>query len=623
MEGSITKKYLSCFFLAWGLAGVAFFWLSNHSSFLTYSGALTLVAEVFLDICGFTVAFILYKKTKKQHFLWVGIGLVFAVLADGIYNLNFNILGLSGEGLADLLFEVPFTVFLGCLTFAAFCFIRGKFSFLDKYGVSIILLISLVGVFVFLLSFAIAFQESYSLLEKNAWLLLLITHISQTVFEIISYVLVIVCLAISIRKEQWIFFSGYLSLLSADLGIRVDYVAQTIDQSSPLEYLWVTGLFLMFLGLYLESHRNNVAERELPDSHDLNSTQAIIALVLVAFSGLLILSMGAILLWRSGSGQYTDFLKDLPGILLIVSLCSVQLSFFFSKKLAIILLDVYKVASTDIVIDDSAEQKVRALSAEGEKSSVKEFYDLKRIIVSSRAKLVQMLKTEKTISESSCQLAHELRTPLLSIRGFSKGIERIAEDLGEDNLAGESKRKLVSAQARIIEELDAITCVMDNFLDSMRSHFFNEKRFCLFCVDDMVIESISRYPYVSEYERSLVNYHSQGTSYNLWGERALLIHVMFNLIKNALREIMIVQRGEVSIGLSISNQKKRIIVKDTAGTMNRSKHGRLFDEFFTCSPDGHGIGLGFCKRAVESTGGKIICKYVENEYTEFTLEFCS
>jgi signal transduction histidine kinase len=47
----------------------------------------------------------------------------------------------------------------------------------------------------------------------------------------------------------------------------------------------------------------------------------------------------------------------------------------------------------------------------------------------------------------------------------------------------------------------------------------------------------------------------------------------------------------------------------------------VFDRFFSCTPHGAGIGLTYCKMAMETFRGNITCQSVDGEYTLFTLTF--
>jgi signal transduction histidine kinase len=49
----------------------------------------------------------------------------------------------------------------------------------------------------------------------------------------------------------------------------------------------------------------------------------------------------------------------------------------------------------------------------------------------------------------------------------------------------------------------------------------------------------------------------------------------------------------------------------------------IFDRFFTRTHHGSGIGLTFCKMAMEAFGGDITCESVEGDYTLFVLTFSS
>ena len=49
----------------------------------------------------------------------------------------------------------------------------------------------------------------------------------------------------------------------------------------------------------------------------------------------------------------------------------------------------------------------------------------------------------------------------------------------------------------------------------------------------------------------------------------------------------------------------------------------LFEPFFTHREGGTGLGLNFCRKAMDAFKGEIRCDSKEGEYTEFVMRFPS
>ncbi|HVV67948.1 MAG TPA: ATP-binding protein, partial [Gammaproteobacteria bacterium] len=102
----------------------------------------------------------------------------------------------------------------------------------------------------------------------------------------------------------------------------------------------------------------------------------------------------------------------------------------------------------------------------------------------------------------------------------------------------------------------------------------------------------------------------------------LLIHVLFNLFKNAIYFIRKAGKGNIHIWLEHHPRHNQIHFKDTGAGIKSENLPKIFDPFFTVDTNkGTGIGLAFCAMTLKSFGGSITCQSEWQEYTEFILTF--
>jgi len=92
-------------------------------------------------------------------------------------------------------------------------------------------------------------------------------------------------------------------------------------------------------------------------------------------------------------------------------------------------------------------------------------------------------------------------------------------------------------------------------------------------------------------------------------------------IKNALFFIKEAQKGKIAIWVHSDTNKKRLHFKDTAKGMDKETLRHIFKRFYSKRKSGTGLGLSFCKQAIENMRGTIECQSVQNKYTEFTIGF--
>jgi two-component system CAI-1 autoinducer sensor kinase/phosphatase CqsS len=119
---------------------------------------------------------------------------------------------------------------------------------------------------------------------------------------------------------------------------------------------------------------------------------------------------------------------------------------------------------------------------------------------------------------------------------------------------------------------------------------------------------------------------NNGADFKFLGIELLMVHVLFNLIKNSLYYIAKAGKGRIFISVDKSPSGNLLIFRDTGSGVPPEILPNIFTQFYSWSPDndnrvGAGIGLAFCRSVMTSFNGSIHCKSQLGEYTEFTLTF--
>ena len=118
----------------------------------------------------------------------------------------------------------------------------------------------------------------------------------------------------------------------------------------------------------------------------------------------------------------------------------------------------------------------------------------------------------------------------------------------------------------------------------------------------------------------------QHGDFSFRGSELLMVHVMFNLIKNALRHIA--KTGHGGLVIRIDGASRRLVVRDAGGGIAPEVLPHIFQRFYTATGGsdgvlGSGIGLAFCRDVMTALGGSIDCRSVQGEFSEFELRFPS
>lgn len=249
----------------------------------------------------------------------------------------------------------------------------------------------------------------------------------------------------------------------------------------------------------------------------------------------------------------------------------------------------------------------------------------------------EMIQQEmlRAVSSVGSNIAHELRTPLLGIKSDARGLQRYLPHLIEGyeraaaaGLEVRSIRRshlatLHDSLARIESETDFANTIIDMLLINSSGSRLDPSDFRSHSVRDCIQSGLARFPFASERERGLVHV-VPGADFHFRGSDILLIHVLFNLLKNALYYVAAAGKGEIFIWTEPNpDGDNRLFFMDTGSGIPDSVLPRIFDRFFTSFSAGRssGIGLSFCKMVMEAFGSEIRCESVHGQFTRFILHF--
>jgi signal transduction histidine kinase len=167
--------------------------------------------------------------------------------------------------------------------------------------------------------------------------------------------------------------------------------------------------------------------------------------------------------------------------------------------------------------------------------------------------------------------------------------------------------------------------IIDMLIANVRIAGNDEGTLTTCAIANCVEAALQRYPF-TERERAQVSWQRDG-DFTFLGSELLMVHILFNLLKNALRHIGRAGKGQITIRLE-NNAKEgnRLIFLDTGPGVAPEVLPHIFKRFYS-APDGDnnllgsGIGLAFCRDVMQDFGGTIRCSSVLGEFTQFTLTF--
>lgn len=187
-------------------------------------------------------------------------------------------------------------------------------------------------------------------------------------------------------------------------------------------------------------------------------------------------------------------------------------------------------------------------------------------------------------------VAHELRNPLSSLRGFAGYFARKYEDVPEDREYAELMEQEVDRLNRVISELLSFSQpVIPRREDViLRATIAYALRLTSAELDTRGVEVDHTYA------EDLPALQADGD---------LLVQVFVNLFLNAAEAMQ--QGGRLRICADGVTEGVQITVSDTGAGIAPAQRERVFDPFFTTKPDGTGLGLAIVHAIIQSHEGRI------------------
>jgi hypothetical protein len=204
-------------------------------------------------------------------------------------------------------------------------------------------------------------------------------------------------------------------------------------------------------------------------------------------------------------------------------------------------------------------------------------------------------REEKTV-ELIATVSHEIRSPLTTIKGFTKTlIDRW------DRLSDDTKREMLLA---INADADRVTRLLTELLDVSRLEAgrltLHRRPIDLRALAGETVEDLA-----GRSARHVVRL-VPGDPVGGHGDPDKLRQVVTNFIENAQKYT---DEGTVTVSCSRDGEWVRVAVSDEGPGIPESGRAALFEKFsrreVPGSPSGTGLGLYICKGLIEAHGGRI------------------
>ncbi|MCI3921074.1 ATP-binding protein [Paenibacillus sp. TRM 82003] len=208
----------------------------------------------------------------------------------------------------------------------------------------------------------------------------------------------------------------------------------------------------------------------------------------------------------------------------------------------------------------------------------------------------------KVIGELAAGMAHEIRNPLTTIKGFLQMAHK-------DNY-----QSILRYHDTIMSEITRINNLTVEFLHFSKTQISELKvQEIRHCIDRAILILDNE---LSRLGHNLTTEIADGPLL-VNAETDKLIQVLVNLVKNSVEAIA--QQGKVEIRAYASNGFVLVEVSDNGTGMTEETISKLFDPFFTTKEHGTGLGLPISQKIIVDHGGSLDVESTLGQGTTFTI----
>ena len=255
----------------------------------------------------------------------------------------------------------------------------------------------------------------------------------------------------------------------------------------------------------------------------------------------------------------------------------------------------------------------------------------------TQEELIRTQKNEarlKTLSAVGGMIAHELRTPLAAVGNTAKSLDKFFPQLleGYEQAVSQGiiKRPIRPDLLESIKESIAGINQSTEYAQSTIAtilaglHYSNTQQvegdITAFSLKTVVDKALQQYP-LSEEQRQLINTDAVN-DITVFSEIQIMVHVFHNLLKNSLHAIGSTHQGTITVSTVDDKDHAKLIFADTAKGIPPEHLPHIFEPFYTTkkkTAQSVGLGLYFCRMALQRVGTQIECDSEWGQYTKFTM----
>lgn len=196
-----------------------------------------------------------------------------------------------------------------------------------------------------------------------------------------------------------------------------------------------------------------------------------------------------------------------------------------------------------------------------------------------------------TVGKLAAGIAHEIRNPLTTVKGFLQVLEhRLQEGVMDEE---------VQYVQVMMSEIERVNALVAELLLLSKPHDVAKSSFYL----HDLLEEIFPWIQATTREHGVQMEFHMNEEILLDADRNMIRQLLLHLTKNAIEAME--SGGTLIIGARQTNGRVEIDVSDTGPGIPYYMFDKIFDAFYTTKEKGTGLGLAICQRIISDHGGQI------------------
>jgi PAS domain S-box-containing protein len=238
---------------------------------------------------------------------------------------------------------------------------------------------------------------------------------------------------------------------------------------------------------------------------------------------------------------------------------------------------------------------------------IKNFVEISHDITSRKKSEEMLMRTEKlsVIGELAAGVAHEIRNPLTSLRGFARLLK-------ENNTINRDMYLDI-----IIDEIERINHIVNDFMVLAKPYVAEFKEKKILPIVMQVISLLESECHLNNIQIHLI-YQESFDEVTVLCDQHQLKQVFLNLIKNGIEAMP--KGGDIHVSLTIDEENVCIDIKDNGLGMSEQMIKRIGEPFYSTKEQGTGLGLMVSFNIIQNHKGTINVTSQPDQGTNFRIQ---